>query len=181
MSYEKMLMLILAFVSVIQFYLSFIKGRSSIKDFGKEIYRLRINAMKQGFLGLLFVFILFYLFYSFIKSNFSTLGILIVIYVLLSIFDFSKVKVITDKGIGQKNFYNKQFYNFTLWNDMTAYEWSSSRQTMLIYKFNKKGKVLANDWEVCLNDKDEVERLFKENVKIKIENIEIKLNESQDK
>ena len=180
MSYENMLLVVLIFACAAQFYLTFIKGRSSVEDFGKEIYRLRVNALKVGFLGLLFVFIIFYLFYSLIKSNASALGLFIVAYFLFAILDFSKIKIITDKGIGQKSLYIKKLYNFTLWEDMTAFEWHEKRKTMLIFKFNKDGKLQVKDWEVSVLDREVVEKIFKENVKIKTENNVMKSDENQE-
>lgn len=169
MDYEKILLIIVAFASIIQFYLTFIKGKSAVKTPGHEIYRLRSNGMKLKFLGLILVFIMFYLIYSLINSTFSYLGAVIVTYALLFIVDLSKIKVITEKGIGQRPFFNNQYYNFTLWEDMVDYEWSTKRSTMLIFKFNKEGNVITKDWEVSKNDMVQVEDFFKKNVKIKIE------------
>ena len=168
MKYDEMLLIVVSLVSVLQFYLSFIKGRSKVKDAGKELYRLSVNAFKLNLLGLLFVLIIFYLGYSLIKSNYSVLGLVIVIYVLLCIFDFSKVKVITEKGIGQLGFYSRTFYNFSSWEELTEFQWYDKRKTMLIFKLNKNGKVLTKDWEVPIKDKAAVEKLFSEHVKMKI-------------
>lgn len=174
MNYEKILLIVLIFACFAQFYLTFIKGRSSVKDFGKEIFRLRVNAMKFGLLGLLFVFIMFYLFYSLIKSNVSVLGLLIVIYILFAILDFSKIKIITDKGIGQKSLYYKGLYNFSLWENIEEYKWHEKTETMLIFKIHKDDKLLVKDWEVSIMDLEDVEKIFKENVKNKIVVKEIK-------
>ena len=167
MNYEKMLLILVAAVSVLQFYFTFIKGRNSIKEPGDEVYKLRSNGLKMKLLGLLFVLILFYMFYALINSTVSYLGMVIVLYVLLCILDFSKVKVITEKGIGSRNFYNKQLYNFILWENMIEFEWSDRRKTMLIYKYNTDKNTVIADWEVCENDKPEVEKLFMEHVKMK--------------
>jgi len=174
MSYEKMLVGVLIFACLAQFYLTFIKGKSNLKDFGKEVFRLRVNAFKFGLLGLLFVFIMFYLFYSLIKSNATMLGLLIVLYVLFAILDFSKIKIITDKGFGQKSIYYKGLYNFSLWENIESYQWHDKRKTMLIFKINKEGKLITRDWEVSKMDLEEVDKLFNENVKNKIEVQEIK-------
>ena len=174
MSYETILTVVLIFACFIQFYLTFIKGRSNVKEFGNEIFRLKVNAFKFGLLGLLFVFIMFYLFYSLIKSNASILGLLIVIYVLFAILDFSKIKIITDKGFGQKSIYYKGLYNFYSWENIESYQWHDKRKTMLMFKINKEGKLITNDWEVSIMDLEEVNKLFNEHVKTKIEVQEIK-------
>lgn len=162
MDYEKILTIIVAFACVIQVYFSFIKGRGKDTDYGRETYRLRQNSMKMKFLGLLFLLLLLYLVFALITSNFSLLGILVVIYVLMSIFDFTKSKVLTEKGFGEKNIYNKRLYNFIPWDDLKEFEWSDKRETMLVFKYNKNGVITVNDWEVCLNDKKQVDELFRD-------------------
>jgi len=161
MDYEKILTIIVAFACSIQIYYSFIKGRGKDADYGREIYRLRQNAMKMKFLGLLILFVLFYLVYALITLNLSLLGVLVVIYVLMSTYDFTKSKVITEKGFGEKNIYNKRLYNFIPWDDLKEFEWSEKRETMLVFKYNKNGVLKVNDWEVCLNDKKQVDALFR--------------------
>ena len=173
MDTEKILTIIVAFACVIQVYFSFIKGRGKDTDYGMETYRLRQNSMKMKFLGLLFLLVLFYLVYALVTSSFSLLGVLVVIYVLMSIFDFSKSKVLTEKGFGEKNIYNKRLYNFIPWADLKGFEWSAKRETMLVFNYNKNGVLKVNDWEVCLNDKKQVDELFKDQTAAKD-------NESQD-
>ncbi|MGE5627855.1 MAG: hypothetical protein ACM3X7_07025 [Solirubrobacterales bacterium] len=167
MNYENMLLILVAAASILQFYFTFLKGKSSIKSPGKEVYRLRSNGLKLKLLGLLFILILFYLIYAFVNSLLSYLGLAIVFYALLCILDFSKVNIITEKGIGTRNFYDKQLYNFILWENITEFEWSDRRATMLIYKYIKADKSITTDWEVCEKDKPEVEKLFKQHVKMK--------------
>jgi hypothetical protein len=162
MDSEKILTAIVAFACVVQFYFSFIKGRGTKEDYGSEVYKLRQSAMKLRFLGLLFLFVLFYLVYALITSNLSLLGVLAVVYVLMSIFDFSKSKVITEKGFGEKNMYSSRLFNFIPWGDLKGVEWSEKRETMLVFKYNKNGALRMNDWEVCKNDKEKVDALFRE-------------------
>jgi hypothetical protein len=162
MDYEKILTIIVAFACIIQIYFSFIKGRGSDTDYGRETYRLRQNSMKMKFLGLLFLLLLLYLVYALVTSSFSMLGMLVVVYVLMSIFDFTKSKVITEKGFGEKNIYNKRLYNFIPWDDLKEFEWSEKRETMLVFKYNRNGVLKVNDWEVCLNDKKQVDELFRD-------------------
>jgi hypothetical protein len=33
---------------------------------------------------------------------------------------------------------------------------------MLVFKYNKNGVLKVNDWEVCLNDKKQVDELFRD-------------------
>lgn len=167
MDYEKILTLIVAFACSVQVYSSFLKGRDKDSDYGKKIYRLRQNATKLKFLGLLLLFVLFYLVYALIISRLSLLGVLVVIYVLMSIYDFTKSKVITENGFGEKNIYNKRIYNFIPWDDLKEFEWSEKRETMLVFKYNKKGALKVNDWEVCLNDKNQVDKLFRDQMAAK--------------
>ncbi|MBP1744577.1 MAG: hypothetical protein H6Q58_1555 [Firmicutes bacterium] len=162
MDYEKILTIIVAFACVIQVYFSFIKGRGDESDYGREVHRLRQSALKLRFLGLLFVFILFYLIYALMTSNISFLGVLVVVYVIISIYDFSKTKIITEKGFGEKSIYDKRLYNFIKWDDLEGFEWSEKRETMLVFKYKKRGELQMNDWEVCLNDKNQVDALFRE-------------------
>ena len=152
---------------MIQLYFSFVKGRGDEADYGRETYRLRQSAIKLRFLGLLLIFILFYLVYAIITSNISLLGLLVVFYAVISIYDFSKAKVITEKGFGEKSIYSKRLYNFIKWEDMVSFEWSEKRETMLVFKYKKKGTHQMNDWEVCLNDKDHVDALFREHTAAK--------------
>lgn len=167
MDYEKILTVIVAFASVIQLYFSFVKGRGDEADYGREIYKLRQSATKLRFLGLLLVFILFYLAYAIITSNTSLLGVLVVFYTIISIYDFSKAKVITEKGFGEKSIYSKRLYNFVKWDDVESFVWSEKRETMLVFKYKKKGAHQMNDWEVCLNDKNHVDALFREHTAAK--------------
>jgi len=162
MDSEKILTVIVSFACVIQFYYSFIKGMGKKEDYGSEVYRLRQSTMKLRFLGLLFLFILFYLVYALITSNLSLLGVLAVVYALMSIFDFSKSKVITEKGFGEKNMYSRRLFNFIPWGDLKGFEWSEKRETMLVFKYNRNGALRMNDWEVCRNDRDRVDELFRE-------------------
>lgn len=164
MNFEQMLLYVMIFACVFQFYFSFIKGRGSRREFGEVVYSLRKSSFKMKFLGLLFLLVLAYLIYAVKMSAVSALGLLIVFYVLISIFDFSKSKVITNTGIGEKSLFSNYLYNFIPWDDMKGFEWSPKRETMLVFKYNRKGKLQMNDWEVCQNDKNEVERLFKEHV-----------------
>lgn len=161
MDYEKILTIIVAFASVIQLYFSFIKGRGTEADYGRETYRLRQSSMKLKFLGLLLVFVLFYLVFALLTSNISLLGVMVVFYTIISIYDFSKSKVITEKGFGQKSIYTKRLYDFIRWEDVVSFEWSEKRETMLVFKHKKRGEYRMNDWEVCLNDKNQVDDLFR--------------------
>lgn len=169
MDIERALVLTLEAAVVAQFILSFIKGRSFIKDSGNIILTMRMSAGKQfittsSFLGLIIYFI-----FIIIKGYYSLLAILIVIYFMLIIYDFSKRRVITDIGFGQKSMYTKTIYTFTRWSEVTAWEWSKFRPGMLVFKYMKKNKTITRDIDVPESKRKEVEGYFNKYVNLNIE------------
>lgn len=167
MKFENILTIALIFASIIQFYLSFIKGRSREDNYGDMLVRLNMDMFKRNFLAALLIGICIYFVYVIIKNNFSVLGILIVIYFLLSIYDFSKMKIITSKGIGQKSFYSNSYYNFTKWSEIIDWQWSKEKQNSLLIKIQKEKMVLNKEWTVLNFEKEKVSKLFEDNVKNK--------------
>ncbi|AKA67938.1 hypothetical protein [Clostridium scatologenes] len=167
MKFENILTAALIFASIIQFYLSFIKGRSREDDYGNMLLKLNMDMVKRKFLAALLIGICVYFVYVIIKNNFSVLGIFIVMYFLLSIYDFSKIKIITSKGIGQKSFYSNSYYNFTKWSEIIDWQWSKEKQSLLLIKIQKKDMVLNKEWNVLNFEKEEISKLFEDNVRSK--------------
>ncbi|WPC39725.1 hypothetical protein [Clostridium sp. JS66] len=167
MKFENILTIALIFASIIQFYLSFIKGRSRQNNYGDMLLKLNMDMFKRNFLAALLIGICIYFVYVFIKNNFSVLGMLIVMYFLLSIYDFSKTKIITSKGIGQKSFYSNSYYNFTKWSEIIDWQWSKEKQNSLLIKIQKEKMVLNKEWTVLNFEKEKVSKLFEDNVKNK--------------
>ncbi|AKN31186.1 hypothetical protein Ccar_10120 [Clostridium carboxidivorans P7] len=167
MKFENILTIALIFASIIQFYLSFIKGRSREDNYGDMLLKLNMDMFKRKFLAALLIGICIYFVYVIIKNNFSVLGILIVMYFLLSIYDFSKMKIITSKGIGQKSFYSNSYYNFTKWSEIIDWQWSKEKQNSLLIKIQKEKMVLNKEWTVLNFEKEKVSKLFEDNVKNK--------------
>ncbi len=167
MKFEDLLKIALIFASIIQFYLSFVKGRNKKGKYGKILFKLNMDANKRRFLAILLAGVVGYSFYVTIKNNVSTLGIFIVIYFLLSIYDFSKMKIITSEGIGQKSFYSNSYYNFTKWNKVVEWKWCPERQNLLFIKVQQKNKVVNKQWIVLNFEKEAINKIFEENVKNK--------------
>lgn len=160
MDFEDLLKIALALASIIQFFLSFIKGRSSEKDYGEVLVKLNLSMGKRKFLAFLFVGLIIYLGYVMVTGYFSILGILIIIYFILSIYDFSKLKIITSKGIGQKSFYSNAYYNFTCWSEVIEWTWSDKKENLLIFKINNNKKIETKDWQVLSLEKNDVHNYF---------------------
>jgi len=166
MEIEKALVLTLEAAIVAQFFLSFIKGRSFIKDSGKILLMLRMSTGKQFIIVLTFLGLIFYFIFIITKGYYLFLGMLIVIYFILMIYDFSKKRIITDIGFGQKSMYTKTIYSFTIWTDITHWEWSKVRPGMLVFKYIKKNKIVTNDIDVPEKNREEVEGYFNKYVKL---------------
>lgn len=160
MKFEDLLKIALVIASIAQFFLSFVKGRSMNKDYGNKLFTLNMGYAKRKFLALLFVGIIAYFAYTTVTGYFNILGILIVVYFLLSIYDFSKLKIITSTGIGQKSLYNNAYYNFTDWSSIVEWNWSKDKENLLIFKIRKKNRVETKDWLVLSSEKETVKELF---------------------
>lgn len=160
MEFEELLKITLIAASVVQFFLSFIKGRSRNKDYGEKLFILNLGYGKRKFLALLFIGLIVYLIYIIITGYFTVLGTFIVIYFLLSIYDFSKLKIITSIGIGQKSFYSNSYYNFTEWSNIVEWNWSKDKDNLLIFKIKKKEKIQTKDWIVIASEKEAINELF---------------------
>ena len=166
MKFEKILQIVLVIAIVIQFFYSFILGRKQDKDIGNKLMTLKRSAMKQSFILLLMVSIVFYMLYAFIKGTASNTGLLIIIYFLISIYDFTKLKIVTDKGIGNKSLYNNSIYNFVYWEDITRWEWHHKHPNLLFFTFsNKKGRTDRRDWDIPTSDKENFESILNKYVK----------------
>ncbi|MDW8801960.1 hypothetical protein P8V03_12455 [Clostridium sp. A1-XYC3] len=161
LSFEKMLLIVLIIASISQLYLSFIKGRAPRKDNGEILLRLSASDIKRKFLAILFLGLMGYFIYVIITGYFTALGVMIVVYFLLSIYDFSKEKVVTDKGIGQKSLYSNVYYNFSYWKDIEEWHWSDKKENQLLFKIKIKDKVETKDWQVSSLEKEKIEELFK--------------------
>lgn len=159
-----MLTIVLIMASSTQFFLSFIKGKANKKDYGEVIFRLSILSIKQKFLAMLFAGLLAYSIYVVITGYFSTLGVMIIIYFLLSIYDFSKLKIITTKGIGQKSLYNNAYYNFSYWSDIVEWSWSEHKKNLLLFKIRKGDKIQTKDWEISFVEKEKINELFQQHL-----------------
>ena len=170
MEIDKALVLTLEAAIVAQFFLSFIKGRCFIKDSGKILLIIRMSAGKQFIIILTFFGLVFYFIFIIIKGYYLFLTILIVIYFILMIYDFSKKRIITDIGFGQKSMYTKSIYSFTSWPDIIHWEWSKTRSEMLIFKYMKNNKVVTNDIDVPKKNREEVEGYFNKYVKLMTNN-----------
>lgn len=82
------------------------------------------------------------------------------VYFLLSIYDFSKLKIITSAGIGQKSFYSNSYYNFTYWNNVIEWNWSKDKENLLIFKVKKNEKIQTKDWMVSSSERKSIDELF---------------------
>lgn len=160
MGFEELLKIALIVASVLQFFLSFIKGRSINKEYGDKLFILNLGYAKRRFLALLFIGLIVYFIYVIITGYFTVLGIFIVVYFLLSIYDFSKLKIITSTGIGQKSFYSNSYYNFTDWSSIVEWNWSEHKENLLIFKIRKNEKIQTKDWIVLASEKEAINELF---------------------
>jgi hypothetical protein len=160
LGFEELLKIALIVASVLQFFLSFIKGRSINKDCGDKLFVLNIGYAKRRFLALLFIGLIAYFIYVIITGYFTMLGIFIVVYFLLSIYDFSKLKIITSTGIGQKSFYSNSYYNFTDWSSIVEWNWSKDKENLLIFKIRKNEKIQTKDWMVSNSEREAINELF---------------------
>lgn len=160
MKYEELLTIALSVASVIQLFLSFLKGRSRNKDSGDILAKLSEQSIKRKFLALLFIGLIGYLAYVIVTGYFSVLGIMIIIYFLLSIYDFSKSKIVTTKGIGQKSLYSNTYYNFAYWSDIVEWKWAGNKENLLLFKIRKKDKIETKDWQVSSLEKENINSFF---------------------
>ncbi|NFE82218.1 hypothetical protein FCV23_17355, partial [Clostridium sporogenes] len=82
------------------------------------------------------------------------------------IYDFTKLKIVTDKGIGNKSLYNNSIYNFVYWEDITRWEWHPKHPNLLFFTFsNKKGRTDRRDWDIPSSDKENFESILNKYVK----------------
>lgn len=130
------------------------------KEYGDKLFVLNTGYAKRRFLALLFIGLIAYFIYVIITGYFTVLGIFIVVYFLLSIYDFSKLKIITSTGIGQKSFYSNSYYNFTDWNNIVEWNWSKDKDNLLIFKIRKNEKIQTKDWMVLASEKEAINELF---------------------
>ncbi|GAA0743151.1 DUF5673 domain-containing protein [Clostridium oceanicum] len=161
MKFDLALQYMLVLAIVVQFVLSFIKGRSSSKHIGEIVLNLKRSMIKQNFLLLLIIGIISYSVYSLVKSSDSVLGMLIVIYLLLCVYDFSKLKIITEKGLGNKSLYSKVVYDFAKWDDILEWEWHPKNPNLLFFTVKVKNKKDRRDWSILPTDKEKVDELLK--------------------
>ncbi len=168
MKFEDLLKIALICASVIQFYLSFIKGRNRGKEYGDILLKLNMDNFKRKFLAALLIGICIYFVYAMIKNQFSIVEVFIVAYFLLSIYDFSKIKIITSKGIGQKSLYSNSYYNFTEWNKVIKWQWSEKNKNMLLISIKKEHGVVTKEWQVLNFEKETIKNIFEENVNIEV-------------
>lgn len=160
LSFERILLIVLTIASICQLYLSFIKGRASSKEYGEVLLKLSISNTKRKFLALLFLGLLVYLIYIIVTGYSSVLGIMIVVYFLLSIYDFSKEKIITDIGIGEKSLYSNSYYNFSMWQDIEEWQWPDNNKNELLFKIKKKGRVEVKYWQISSFEREKIHELF---------------------
>lgn len=160
MKFESLLKITLVIASLVQFFLSFVKARSNRKDYGVRLFTLNMSYTKRKLLALLFVGIIMYFAYIIVTGNFNILGMLIVVYFLLSIYDFCKLKIITSEGIGQKSFYSNAYYNFTNWSDIFEWNWSKDKKNLLIFKVKKNSRIETKDWLVSNSEIESIDQLF---------------------
>lgn len=160
MDIDKVLKITLEVAIVAQFFLSFIKGRSFIKNSGEILLMIRMSAGKQFIILLSFLGLVFYFLFIIVKGYYLFLGVLIVIYFIFMIYDFSKKVIITDNGFGQKSMYTKTIYAFTLWPDVKQWEWSKARPGMIVFKSMKKNKIVTNNIDIPENNRKEVDGYF---------------------
>lgn len=166
MDFEKILQIVLVIAIIVQFFYSFILERRKNKYVGNELMTLKRSQIKQSFILLLIIGIVSYMVYAFFKGTTSKIGLLIVIYLLLSIYDFTKLKIITDKGIGKKSIYDGSIYNFVCWEDITRWEWHPKHPNLLFFTFsNKKGKEDRRDWDIPASDKNNFEIILNKYIK----------------
>ncbi|NEZ46218.1 hypothetical protein FDF74_03205 [Clostridium niameyense] len=160
MSFDKIFQIVLIVAIVLQFYYSFIKGRESSVDVGKDILFLKRSSKKQSFILLIMILIIGYMMYAIIKSNVSNMGLLIVIYLILFIYDFSKIKIVTDKGIGNKSLYTKSIYNFANWEDIVKWEWHPKQSNILFFNVKIKEKEDRRDWDIYPSDREKMNSIL---------------------
>ena len=160
LKFDDFLKVVLIIASFAQFFLSFVKGRGINKDYGDKIFTLNMGYVRRRLLASLFIGLMAYFAYIIITGYFNILGILIVVYFLISIYDFSKIKIITSTGIGQKSFYSNAYYNFTEWNNIVEWNWSKDRKNLIIFKVKKKDRIETKDWLVIDSEKKIVDELF---------------------
>lgn len=84
------------------------------------------------------------------------MGLLIVIYLILFIYDFSKIKIVTDKGIGNKSLYTKSIYNFANWEDIVKWEWHPKQRNVLFFNVKIKEKEDRRDWDIYSSDREKM-------------------------
>lgn len=161
MNFEKIAIVILSIVVIVQFNLSLIKGRNMKEDIGEIVYKLKVSSFKMKFIAGLIALIVIYLISLAVKDNASLLSVLIIAYFLLCIYDFSKVKVVTKNGVALSSIYSKVNYNFVNWKDIQNWYWHKKRDTMLVFVYNYKGKIITSDWEVGKSERETIEELFK--------------------
>lgn len=166
MDIDKVLKLTLEVAIVAQFFLSFIKGRRFVEKSGEILLMIRMAAGKQFLILISFIGLILYFLFIIITGYFLFLGVLIVIYFIFIIYDFSKKIIITDIGFGQKSMYSKTIYSFTFWSEVTHWQWSTSRPGMLVFKSMKKNKIVTNNMDVPENNRKEVEGYFNKYVKL---------------
>lgn len=163
MYFDNVLKIMLSMALIAQFFLSFVKGRSFKKDYGKNIVILEWSSEKRKALSLIFIGLVIYIIYILVTGYFSMLSVLIVAYILVSVYDFSKIKIITSKGIGEKSFYSNAYYNFTYWENIVQWKWMENRKNILIFKLKRKNKIKTKDWKVLPSEIKEVEKCFSTN------------------
>ncbi|WP_251859536.1 hypothetical protein [Clostridium sp. Marseille-Q2269] len=166
MNFEKILQIVLVIAIVIQFFYSFIIGREHNKNIGAKLMTLKRSAVKQSFILLLMLGVVSYMLYAFIKGAASNIGLLIVIYLIITVYDFTKLKIVTDKGIGNKSLYSNKIYNFTYWEDITRWEWHPKHPNVFFFTFlNKKNKKDRRDWDIPSSDKEKFESILNKYIK----------------
>ncbi|WP_369703900.1 hypothetical protein [Clostridium moutaii] len=163
LDFDNVLKIMLSIAFTVQFFLSFIKRRSFKKDYGKNILKLEWSGEKRKALSLIFIGLVTYIIYILVTGYFSTLSVLIVAYILISIYDFSKIKIITSEGIGEKSFYSNVYYNFIYWENILQWKWLEDKKNILIFKSKVKNKVETNDWKVLPSEIKEIEKCFSKN------------------
>lgn len=163
--FDNVLKDVLFLALIVQFFISFIKGRSFKKDLGKNILKLKWSTGKREILSLIFIGLAVYIVYVLITGYLSILSLLIISYILVSVYDFSKIKIITSTGIGEKSFYSGTYYNFIYWKKIVQWKWMEGRGNILIYKSkDKNGKIKIRDWKVLPSEIKKIEECFSKNV-----------------
>ena len=141
------------------YFYPLLKEEAEIKIW-RYFTKLSEHNIKRKFLALLFIGLIGYLVYVIITGYFSILGVMIIIYFLLSIYDFSKSKIVTTKGIGQKSLYSNTYYNFTYWSDIVEWKWAGNKENLLLFKIKKKDKIETKDWQVSSLEKENLNNFF---------------------